>query len=528
MSPWTRPLGPTFTLQPTTPSRKSPMSLTFTVAAEVPAGTAMVAVPVFKGCVLPRSSSVHLDLSFLETAGFEGEVGQTQCFPADGRTLVAVGMGEPGEVSAETFRRAAAAAVRAAWRTPEVAMTLLEAVADTEVEATHAGRAVAEGAGMAAYEFTAYKTDVTPCRLASVTVVAGGVAGTEDGWLPAALSRGARVAESVCMARDIVNEPAGRLTPIRLAELATDLAQREGLGVRVLDAEAIASEGLGGLAGVASGSHEPARLIELTYDPPGQAVATVALVGKGITFDSGGLSLKRAEGMMTMKTDMSGAAAVLAAMSSLPSLGARVRVLGFLPVAENMPGGGALKPGDVVRIRNGKTVEVLNTDAEGRLVLADGLSLAAEQRPDAILDIATLTGAQIVALGAKITAVLGNHDGLVDQVRSAGDRAGEPIWPLPLAEQYRVDIDSEVADLKNIGEPGQAGAVVAGLFLQEFVDGIPWAHLDVAGPARSDSDDGYVKKGATGVAVRTLVELLTSFQPLTTTGQAPSVASTPQ
>jgi len=287
----------------------------------------------------------------------------------------------------------------------------------------------------------------------------------------------------------------------------------------------IAEEGLGGLSGVAQGSHEPARFIELRYEPAGEPVATVALVGKGITFDSGGLSIKGAEGMMTMKTDMSGAAAVLAAMSTLRELGPPVRVLGFLPVTENMPGGGAIKPGDVVRIRNGKTVEVLNTDAEGRLVLADGLSVAAERHPDVIIDVATLTGAQVVALGSKITGVLGNHRGLVDQVVAAGERAGEPAWPLPLPEAYRCDIDSEIADLKNIGQPGKAGALVAGLFLQEFVGDIPWAHLDIAGPARADCDDGYVKKGATGVGVRTLVEFITSFEPLAADPQA-TVATT--
>jgi leucyl aminopeptidase len=281
-----------------------------------------------------------------------------------------------------------------------------------------------------------------------------------------------------------------------------------------LDEVAIAEEGLGGLSGVAQGSHEPARLIELRYEPPGDAVATVALVGKGITFDSGGLSIKPADAMMTMKTDMSGAAAVLAAMSTLGPLGARVRVLGYLPVTENMPGGGAIKPGDVVRIRNGKRVEVLNTDAEGRLVLADALCLAVEEQPDAIIDVATLTGAQVVALGAKISAVMGNDDGLVGQVQVAAERAGEPVWPLPLPKAYRGDIDSEIADLKNIGQPGKAGALVAGLFLQEFVGDIPWAHLDVAGPARAEADDGYVKRGATGVGVRTLVELITGFESL--------------
>ena len=488
------------------------MSLRFVAADGVPTDAGMLAVPVFAGSVLPAGSELKLDVAFLEGAGFEGKVGQVQSFPNGDHTLIVVGMGAPDEVDAETFRQAAAAMVRAAWRTPAVTTTLLDALPDGGLDRDRAARALAEGAGMATYEFLTYKSDATPRRLTQVTVVD---AATETHVIQRALDQGAGVAEAVCLARDIVNEPAGGLTPTRLAEVATEMAEREGLTIRVLDEVAIAEEGLGGLSGVAQGSHEPARLIELRYEPPGEAVATVALVGKGITFDSGGLSIKPADGMMTMKTDMSGAAAVLGAMSTLGRLGARVRVLGFLPVTENMPGGGAIKPGDVVRIRNGKTVEVLNTDAEGRLVLADALCLAVERHPDAIVDLATLTGAQVVALGAKISAVMGNDDGLLRQVQAAAERAGESVWPLPLPKEYRADIDSEIADLKNIGQPGKAGALIAGLFLQEFVGDIPWAHLDVAGPARAEADDGYVKRGATGVGVRTLVELLTGFESLT-------------
>jgi leucyl aminopeptidase len=239
-------------------------------------------------------------------------------------------------------------------------------------------------------------------------------------------------------------------------------------------------------------------------------------VGKGITFDSGGLSIKTAEGMETMKTDMSGAAAVLATMAALPDLAPDVAVLGIVPATENMPGGRATKPGDVLTIRNGKTVEVLNTDAEGRLVLADGLSLAVESGVDAIVDLATLTGACIVALGPRIAGLMGNDDRWTDQVRSAAERAGEAVWRLPLPEEYRRSIDSDVADVKNIGSDRYGGALTAGLFLREFVGDVPWAHLDIAGPARSGEDEGYLRKGGTGWGVRTLVELLTSYQPPTT------------
>ena len=313
------------------------------------------------------------------------------------------------------------------------------------------------------------------------------------------------MATAVALARDLANTPAGALTPSDLADVAVDVAEREGLQVTVLDEAAVRNERLGALLGVAQGSEEPPRLVELVYDPPGRQRGTVVLVGKGITFDSGGLSIKTADGMTAMKTDMSGAAAVVATMSALPALGVKTRVVGICPMSENMPSGKAVKPGDVLEARNGTTIEVLNTDAEGRLVLADGLSLAAEAEPDAIVDIATLTGAASIALGRKIAPVMVNNAALLEQVRAAAERAGEKVWELPLADDYRKDIDSEVADIKNIGRPGQAGTIIGGLFLREFVAGIPWAHLDVAATARTDEDEGYTRKGSTGFGVRTLI-----------------------
>jgi leucyl aminopeptidase len=268
---------------------------------------------------------------------------------------------------------------------------------------------------------------------------------------------------------------------------------------------------MGGVLGVGQGSEQAPRFLKMTYAPSGARGRPLALVGKGVVFDSGGLSLKTAGGMETMKTDMSGAAAVIAAMSALRDLGVKTRVLGYIPLVENMPSGNAMRPGDVLRIRNGKTVEVLNTDAEGRLILADGLSLAVEEGVDAIVDLATLTGACVVALGDKSAGLMGNDDDWSDQVRAAADRAGEPVWPLPLPTEYRKQLESEVADMKNIGG-SYGGALTAGLFLQEFVDGAPWVHLDIAGPARAGADDGYLTKGGTGFGVRTLVELARSFE----------------
>ena len=490
-----------------------------TTAAQAPAGEAVLAVPVLAGLALPDGATAWpepLDPSALAGLGFEGKAGQVQALVAgDGRAVVAVGLGEPAKLSAESFRRAAACTVRATWRTTELATTLLEAV-PPEVDRAAAAQALAEGARMAAYRFTAYRRQPDPCRLQRLTVVTGdGGTGGDGDSIAAAVARGARVAEAVWLARDLVNEPAGRLTPTQLAERARAVAASAGLGIEVLDEAAILEQRLGGLAGVARGSAEPPRLVELTYEPDGdQPSGTVVLVGKGITFDSGGLSLKTADGMMTMKTDMSGAAAVLGAMSALKDLGVAARVIGLLPITENMPGGRAIKPGDILEIRDGTTVEVLNTDAEGRLVLADALCLAAERRPDAIVDLATLTGAQVVALGRRVSGLMGNAAGWVEQVRAAAERAGEPAWPLPLPEDYRGHLDSEVADLKNIGKAGEAGTLVAGLFLKEFVAGIPWAHLDIAGPARAEADDGYLTKGGTGVGVRTLLELLRGFVPI--------------
>ena len=482
----------------------SPIAVT--LAPSVPNDAQVVGVPVFAGHTWPEGAEHEFDRDYLAERGFEGKVGETTVVPGagGGATIVAVGVGEAGKITAETLRRSAAALVKAAWRDHRVATTLL-AAAPADLDPSLAAQAVAEGALLASYRFTTYKSDPKACRIESLAVMGDGTEADQG------IQRGVRIAGAVALARDVVNEPAGTMTPRRLAELATQVAEDEGLTIDVLDEIGIENEGLGGLAGVAQGSDEPARLIRLVYDPPG-ATATVALVGKGITFDSGGLSIKSAEGMETMKTDKSGAAAVLGAMSALPALAPAVKVIAIIPATENMPGGAAVKPGDVLKIRNGKTVEVLNTDAEGRLVLADGLSLAVEAGVDAILDLATLTGACVVALGRRIAGLMGNHEGWTAQVQAAAGRAGESVWPLPLPTEYRKLIDSDVADMKNIGGGRYAGALTAGLFLQEFVADVPWAHLDIAGPARSDDDEGYLSKGGTGFGVRTILEAVMGFQ----------------
>src|SRR5579872_4582000 len=486
--------------------------------------------------------------------GFTGETGQTFVAAAAGGgepAVVYVGCGRRHGLRIDPLRRAAASVVRASGQGGAAVFlapdTLLSAGSSTQgstqgstgtlvsTEALSPARhvqALAEGAVLASYRFVTHKTEDDSGR-ADRFVVAG--VGVDEDTLATGVRRGTAVADAVCLARDLVNEPPSTMTPRRLAAAALErVGGKPGITIEVWDEDRIAAERLGGLLGVARGSAEPPRLVRVTYEPPGPAGSDgpggsdgpagsdgpggsggrpphVVLVGKGITFDSGGLSLKTAEGMTTMKTDMSGAAAVLAALSACGELGVRVRVTAITPMTENMPGGRATKPGDVLTIRNGKTIEVLNTDAEGRLVLADGLSLASELRPDAIIDLATLTGACIVALGGSIAGLFGSDDELIGKVRAASEVAGEPTWPLPLPDDYRGHIDSDVADMKNIGKAGQAGAIAAALLLARFVDGCPWVHLDIAGPARSDESVGVLTKGGTGFGVRTLLELLESF-----------------
>jgi len=448
-----------------------------------------------------------LDHAFLEGQGFTGKPRQTCVVPGGNRgVVVAIGLGPEREATVATYRRASAALARAAQRQQRVAADLLDGVPEG-LDRPAVAQAIAEGIVLGAYRYTELKSDPEPNRIVSLLVVGKG--GKRVG---AALERGRAIGEAVCVARDLVNQPGGTLTPTAFAARAEELAASGGFSAEVLDRAAIEDHKLGGLLGVNRGSDEEPRFVKLAWEP-GRPRATVALVGKGITFDSGGLSLKSADSMVGMKGDMAGAAAVLATFSALDAIRPPVRVLGFLPLTDNMPGGDATRVGDVLHIRNGTTVEVLNTDAEGRLVLADALSLAGEADPDAIVDLATLTGACMVALGTGIAGLMGNDDGFVDQVRAAADGAGEPVWPLPLPDDMRRLLDSEVADLKNVGADRWGGALIAGLFLQRFVpDGMPWVHLDIAGPADASEGDSESRKGGTGFGVRTLLRLLSDFR----------------
>jgi leucyl aminopeptidase len=308
----------------------------------------------------------------------------------------------------------------------------------------------------------------------------------------------------------LVDSPAGEMSPRVLAsEFEERLSEDPFIDIQVWTESKIKEERLGGLLGVGQGSAQPTRLVYVTYDPdPGATLPHVALVGKGVTFDSGGLSLKTPEGMMTMKTDMTGSAIVMAATSVASRLGLRVRITAIAPLTENLVGDKATKPGDVLTIRNGMTIEVLNTDAEGRLILADGLSLAAETDADAIIDVATLNGAQNIALGDEVGALFASSDDLAAHLLEASARSAEILWRMPLVDSYESHFESDIADLKNMGKPPKAGSIIGALILRRFTAGKPWAHLDIAGPARSDAPRGYLTKGATAFSLRTLIEYL--------------------
>jgi leucyl aminopeptidase len=436
-------------------------------------------------------------------AGFEGKPGQTLVVPsATGPTQIAVGIGDD-RVTAAGLRNAAAAVVRAAGTRRSIATTL----ADLDgVDAADAAQAVVEGASLAAYRYHGLKTEPAPAGLQELTLVVGErrTAGATTGG-----QRGSITATAASLARDLANTPPAHLTARMLADKAVALGSANGLAVEVFNRDQLVAMGCGGMVGVNKGSVEPPRVVRLTYTPRNPR-GHLVLVGKGVMFDSGGLSLKTNDGMKTMKMDMSGAAAVLAAMTTLKPLRCKAAVTGYMMCTDNLPSGSALNVGDVLTFRNGKTAEIHNTDAEGRLVLADGLSLGAEAKPDAIVDIATLTGAVMGALGLKMAGVFGNDQPVIERVKAAAVDVDEPVWQLPLERSYRKLLDSNVADMKNVGGP-YGGAILAALFLSEFVGDTPWAHLDIAGPMNSDADEGWHSRGATGFGTRLLIQLALDF-----------------
>ena len=412
------------------------------------------------------------------------------------------GEGSEQHRTLEALRRAAGAAVRSLADRGRGARTKV-ALALPTPDGSHVA-AVAEGALLGGYTFTAYRSGADEQKgVGTVVVLTPGARRSE---VRTAGHRAETVAAAVAAVRDLVNTPPCDLYPAVFAQRARAVVADLPVTVRVLDETRLAKDGYGGLTGVGQGSMHPPRLVRLDYHPAG-ATHHIALVGKGITFDSGGLSIKPAAGMDAMKSDMAGAAAVLHTVVAAARLGVPVRLTGWLALAENLPSGTAMRPSDVITIRGGRTVEVLDTDAEGRLVLADALVAAGELKPDLILDVATLTGAQPVALGRRVSGLMANDDALRERVHRLSEAVGEQVWPMPLPPELRASLDSPVADLANKGDRF-GGMLVAGLFLAEFVGTRPWAHLDIAGPGFNvGAAHGYTGKGGTGVAVRTMLAL---------------------
>ncbi|HEY7290929.1 MAG TPA: leucyl aminopeptidase [Vicinamibacterales bacterium] len=367
-------------------------------------------------------------------------------------------------------------------------------------------QAAAEGLTLSEFDGGTYKTsDTAPAATHEWTLVFD--EGTDSARVSTAAQRGRVLGESTNLARALANEPGNLLTPREFATRASKIAEEGGVKVEILDERQIEALGMGLLLGVARGSSEPPRLMVFLHDPPGAPAAPVlGLVGKGITFDTGGISIKPADGMERMKDDMSGGAAVACAMRAIGLLGAPIRVIGVVPATENMPGGRAIKPGDILKSAEGKTVEVINTDAEGRLILGDGLWYARKLGATHLVDVATLTGAVVVALGKTTSGLFGTPDGWVEHVRRVANRAGDRSWPLPVFDDYREQLKSEIADFSNTGGR-PAGSITAALFLKEFTGGVPWVHMDIAGTAWAEDSKPFMPKGATGVAVRTLAEL---------------------
>ncbi len=469
---------------------------------------------------LPRDAESHLaaQLAALHASGKAEEVLTVAAVPGVAASrVVLTGLGaavDGAAFDAEVLRRAAGAAVRSLKNAAKVVVAL-------PAEGAAGVAAVAEGAALGAYRYAGVRGPAKGAKgskadkaadsgVSAVTVVTGAA---KDKAVKAAATRAAVLADAKAYARDLVNTPPNLLFPQSFADSVKERgsAGKAKVTVKVLDEKALEKGGFGGIVGVGQGSVRPPRIVTLTW-APAKAKHSVALVGKGITFDSGGLCIKPPASMLSMKSDMAGAAAVAATVFAAAELGLPVAVTGYLCLAENMPSGSAQRPGDVVTMRNGTTVEVIDTDAEGRMVLGDGICLAGESTPDAIVDIATLTGAQMVALGARVAGIMANDDAFRDRVRAAADTAGEAAWPMPLPEDLRPQLESAVADLSHKGERW-GGMLTAGLFLGEFVtEGTPWAHVDIAGPSFNEGSPwGYTPKGGTGFGVATLLSLVEGY-----------------
>lgn len=479
----------------------------------------LIVVNLFQGVEQPIGATGTVDAALggairevIAGGDFQGKAEQTAVLYTRGaipaRRVMLVGLGPRERFDLDVVRRAAAVAAREARKLGVRSYhSVVHGTGAGALLLQDAAQAVVEGTLLGAYRFTELKADRADIEpdLEAMTLLA-----YEERSLDL-VRRGAEVGrilgEATNYARDLVNRPGNYCTPTMLAAAAREMAEAYGLVVRVLGEDEMAALGMGALLGVAQGSHEPATFTILEHNADRQDLPAFVVVGKGITFDSGGISIKPSEGMERMKDDMSGAAAILGVMRAVAELKLPLRVVGLVPATENLPGSRAYKPGDVLRAMSGRTIEVISTDAEGRLILADALAYAARYQPRAVVDLATLTGACVIALGHVAAGLMGSDDALLAALRGAADRCGDKVWPLPLYDEYAEQIKSDVADVKNTGGR-PAGAITGGMFLKRFAEGYPWAHVDIAGTVWSDDTKGYRVKGATGFGVRLLVEWL--------------------
>ena len=480
--------------------------------------TPALVVNLFDGVKKPGGATGAVDKGldgaisqFIKDGEIKGKKGETTLIHTFGKIpasrVIVLGLGKRESFTTNTLREVTAASSRYLRRLGVTkAATIAHGAGIGGLDPLECGQAIGEGAILGLYRFKTYLTkgeddqsELTELQIVEKTA-------KNASLLRKGIEKGRILAEAVLLARDMVNEPPNVMTPTRMAEIASQMAEEQGLEVKVLEKDQMEELGMGALLGVARGSVQPPKLIMLSYKGAPDSEENLGIVGKGITFDTGGISLKPPAGMEDMKGDMAGGASVIASMKAIAQLKPRINVTGIIGATENMPGGNAQRPGDVVRSMSGKTIEIINTDAEGRLVLADALYYARQQGVTRIVDIATLTGAMVVALGHAASGLMGNNQEFADQVISVGNDSGERMWQLPMYDDYKEEIKSNVADVKNSGGR-PAGSISAAQFLSEFVDDTPWAHLDIAGTYLSKSEKGYLVRGGTGVPTRTLVNL---------------------
>jgi len=477
-----------------------------------------IVVNLFEGVEQPGGATFAVDktlngaISALikrgEIKGKFGEVSIVHTFGKLPAGVVAIaGLGKRQEFNVDKIRTVTGEFCRALRKLNcHKIATILHGAGAGGIELEASAQAIAEGAILGLYTFTKYKKPEYEDVREILVVV------REKEQVPIVepvVGRGKLIAEATNLARDMGNEPANYMTPTRMAEIAKEIAENYGLEFKVFDREGMEAMGMGALLGVAKGSNQPPKLMILSYKGNGRSEKALGFLGKGITFDSGGISIKPAEGMDEMKADMAGAAAVMTALGAIAQLKPKINITAVIPATENLPSGTALKPGDILKAMNGKTIEVISTDAEGRLILADALSYAVKQGLSPLVDLATLTGACRIALGTLYSGLFGNDQNWIDEVLKAAAKTGERMWQLPMPQEYKEQNKSEIANVKNTGDR-YGGAITAALFLAEFVGSTPWVHVDIAGPRLSSKESGYTVKGATGFGVRTLVELALS------------------